>query len=269
MHLLRNNVLSRRNLVAGMLGFSVISPSETFAARQTNRPASVDVGGGMEIRDYRLFPTKDVMRFIVEIHNTTDTAVDTPAMGVVLPHQRDDNWGWAGPASQVLNPHSSDCLIGIAPAALVSDADWGKPDWILCNDIKTHRASSRPDWNIEVTHRIEISDSRNAQVTFEITNRNDHKSTGWFHLQGLVRDQDDRLCGALRTWSIPWAMRELGPGEQITGGSALNPGADYIANPFPLLETVEGITVDFSVQRQIPVINPSCSAVMPWNRHPD
>lgn len=74
MSILSNKPLSRRNVIAGALTSLAMLRAGNAGASQVERPAPVDLGHGLEIRDYRLFPTKDVMRFIVEIRDITDTA---------------------------------------------------------------------------------------------------------------------------------------------------------------------------------------------------
>src|SRR5690606_32328769 len=62
--------ISRRGLLAGLVASAVVLRGVGTAATESKPISPIDLGDGLEIRDYRLFPTKDLMRFIVEIHNT-------------------------------------------------------------------------------------------------------------------------------------------------------------------------------------------------------
>lgn len=163
---------SRRDLLVGLFASLATLCCTGAAANQTKPRGPIDLGNGLQIRDYRLFPTQDVMRFIVEIHNTTDAAVDTPTVGAVLPHLDDYNFGWAIPVSPVLHPHMSDCLIGVAPEAVKTDEDCRTPDWMLCSGIESYMAVSIQDWQYELSHSIEILSDTHMRTTVEVTNHN-------------------------------------------------------------------------------------------------
>lgn len=259
MRTLLHNTITRRNLLAGVFASWTILRTNEARASQLERPTPVDLGHGLEIRDYRLFPTADVMRFIVEIHNTTDAAVDTPSVGVVLPHLEGENFGWANPVAGVIHPHTSQGLIGVAPAALTSDQDWGSPDWVLCNDLQTEAADVLAEWDVEVAWDFRVRGEADAVSRLTVTNLGT-TSTEPASLQGLVWDDEGRLCGAtnnvliaavpagetLETWGHVWSIYE------------------YVASPFALIDNIEGIDVSYSIQPRPASINPACPAVLPW-----
>lgn len=253
---------TRRRVLAGMLAASALFRGASSATSQPNRPAPASLGHGLEVRDFRLFPTKDVPRFIVEIHNTSDTAVDTPTVGVVLPHLDDrGNFGWANPVSPVLHPHTSDCLIGVAPGGVLTNDDWGTPDWTLCRSIGHEQAESIQDWQFEFSHVVETPDPLHASTTVEVTNLNS-TARAQLHLQGLLWDADGRLAGAL----LPISLAGVQPGETEELVVHSIPGSTFLANPFVLLESVEGVETTLSLQPRGLPINKNCNVVMPWNR---
>lgn len=252
--------MTRRSVLAVVVTSLALLQSDRVTAKQTERPSPVDLGHGLEIRDYRLFPTEDVMRFLVEIHNTTDVAVDTPTIGVVLPHiDEDGNYGWANPLSTVLHPQTSGCLIGVAPAEIATDEEWGTPEWMLCDSVVTQKANSMDHWYFELDFTITIHERTRAQAMVTVTNHGSEQIRRLW-LQGLVLDAQARICGATVTGQIPG----LAPGETVETGFTIRPEYTYHANPFTLIDTVESIDFSFSVQPEGTAVNPGCPPVMPW-----
>lgn len=256
-----NNLTTRRTAIASAITSLAMLGSGKSTARQTDRPAPVDLGHGLEIRDYRLFPTEDVMRFIVEIHNTTDTAVDTPTVGVVLPHFDDDNFAWANPVSQVLHPHTSECLIGVAPTALTSDDGWGSTEWMLCEVVHSTLAEKLARWSVNFTFELAVLGPKHARALYDVAN-NGNKRLRDLYIQGTVWDQEERVCGLLLPSSVHF-MEPRSRSEQLIN---LHPRAIYTSNPFVLIDSVEGISFTCTLQPSQQPVNRSCPAVMPWNR---
>lgn len=257
----RQPLLSRRNVVASLLTSWTLLRVGSVGAQSDVRVALMDLGHGLEIRDYRLFPTTDVMRFIVEIHNTTDTAVDTPTVGVMLPHLGDgENYGWANPISAVLHPHTSDCLIGVAPPKLTSDSDWDTPSWIFCDEISTHHAKKLAQWDVDFTYSVEFVDTTHARAILEIVNRSERIPQGLI-LQGIAWDKDHRIAGAM----LPTLLNEVEPDVATLQQINVTPTLSYVSNPFNLIDTVEELSITFSLQPQLPIVNRGCPVVMPWN----
>lgn len=259
MSIIGNKPITRRTAIAGAVSSWAILRASTGIARQADRPAPYDLGHGLEIRDYRLFPTEDVMRFIVEIHNTSDTTVDTPTVGVVLPHLDDDNYGWANPIAGVIHPQSSQGLIGVAPSTLTSDQYWGAPSWVLCDELQADSADAMQDWDVEITWDFRIRDAADAVSKLIITNRG-NSPTGPASVQGLVWDQDGRLCGASSNVLIP----RLIAGEVWETWAHVWSFLEYVANPFALIDHVENLEVNYSLQPRTAGTNKGCSTVLPW-----
>lgn len=252
--------LSRRDALVGLVTAWAGLGASKVTAQQPPDITTVDLGQGIEIRDYRLFPTADVMRFIVEVHNTTDLAIDTPAVGVVLPHlSAEENFGWATPVSTVLHPHTSDCLIGVTPLALTSNDEWGVPEWMLCGEITTVQAEWLTEWDIEFAYSHEILGPTHQKTTFEFTNHG-QESARPVVIQGVVRDAEDRICGA----TLAMSLANVEPGQSARNAINIAPDREYAANPFALIDTVDGIDVDFTVQPRPSAVNQNCAAIMPW-----
>lgn len=259
MHKSPNNLLSRRALIAGVTGFSLRQRSFPINARQVEESS---LGNGLIIQDYRLFPTRDVLRFIVEIHNSSDRAIDTPTVGVILPHlDASMNFGWANPISMVLHPHTSDCLIGVAPGGMRSDNDWDAPKWFLCSNLTDESVKLLDPWNIDYAHTIEYPEPQHAAITIELLNHSSEKPRN-IVLQGMVRDKGGRVCGS----AVPRGISLALPGESVSIPANLRPDLNYISNPFILIDNVYGIDVEYTLQPRPRPVNPNCPPVLPWNQ---
>lgn len=232
------------------------------AAQSQPQPiAPFDLGHDLEIRDYRIFPSEDVRRFIVEVHNTSDEPIDTPSVGVVLPHlDSETDFGWAHPVTSVLYPGTSDMLIGVAPAALTSDDDWGVPEWVLCREISTRNAEMIDGWDflLQTDLAVEAPDFARAYVT--LVNTTAHY-TGPLRLVPTVRDGSGRMCGTLSPIWVPWTR----PGEPVQKSTEMGVALPDIANPFYLINTLQGVEVAFSIQPDTAYSIPSCRPILPWS----
>lgn len=255
---LRNNQLSRRAFLAGISAGLVIAGA---SAQEATPAPTFDLGNGLEVRDYRLFPTTDVMRFIAEIHNTTDSFLDTPAVGVILPHlPKESNFGWAAPMQPVIYPQSSMGVIGVAPAGVRSDSDWGEPNWMLCADVQTSVSGKFDPDILSLDSTFSITNETSAKVVTTATNLTDSLQRS-LTLQGLVWDADGRLCGGTLT-----SIFRLDAGASREVNINITAKQDYIANPFTLIPSTAGMSLTMTLQPRTSAMNPGCEIVMPWNQ---
>lgn len=254
------NLASRRSFLASCLALAM-KQSVSGEGDQVDRPAPVRLGHGLEVRDYRLFPTKDVRRFIVELHNTTDNAVETPAVGIFLDNKdANGNFGWAVPTAGILHPAESTLLVGIAPEDLRSDHDWEPCTWLLCDNLTTS-TESESAWNLTFKHKFEYVDDEHLRINFTITNLGNATANDAV-IHGLVRDTSGRLCGAM----LPVPVGFIPPGETGKRSISIRPGVEYAANPFALISSVEGLDITFGVQRSIAPVSPGCPRLEIWDR---
>ena len=255
--------ISRRRMLAGLFASLQVLRGVATQAKQTEPIAPFELGNGLEVRDYRLFPTEAAMRFIVELHNTTDSAIDTPAVGVTLPNlDARENFSWANPVSMVLHPHSSDCLVGVAPQALTTDKDWGTPRWEVCRAISTKLSKKLPSHELVLNHSIRVINPQEADLYIEVSNPSDAEVEGWVLLQPIIWDNLGRLCGA-----APMAGKNgIGSHASVTMVSRIRLAEDSAMLPPALIESLEEISASISFQPGVIQINSqSCDAVLPWN----
>lgn len=251
---------TRRSFLASLASLAAFQRSTSTMSMQ--KP--FDLGQGIEVRDYRLFPTPDILRFIVEVHNTTDFPVDAPTVGVILPHLVEhENYGWASPMSPVIHPHTSGGLIGVAPAALTHDNEWGSPEWELCAAMSTIQSERLLIWDLDLSYELVVYYSHHLQIKARITNLGD-KPTRGLYMSALLWDPDARICGITYDRLLP----VIAPGETLQDSIDVSQGEfyDYIANPFALVNSVEGMNATLTLQPVTSYPAPVCEPIMPWNR---
>ncbi|MCO5215744.1 MAG: FxLYD domain-containing protein [Thermomicrobiales bacterium] len=215
---------------------------------------------GLEIRDYRIFPTDDIRRFIVEIHNATDQAVDTPSIGVILSHlPQDQDFGVAVATSPVLHPHTSGILIGVAPTALGSDDNWGIPEWIICDDLHTSRVAELPIQDLTIASEIVVMNEDLAQVNIQVTN-NSEESIERVWLSGDVYDDHGRVCGSL----VQIGRGPISPGETNEYYLYVVREWRYFGNPFVLVSSAAEVDVVVSIQARARYVSPACPRLAAW-----
>jgi len=225
------------------------------------RPDAVDLGRGIELRDYRLLPTEDRMLFMAEVHNHTDSAIDTPTLGVTLPHLRSEmNFGWTTAVEPVIHPHTSGGLVGVAPEGMTSDSEWIDPEWLLCDALSEERASVIAPYQFEIDSRIRVRDSKAAEVFISITNLGvpNHDQI-WFSAK--IWGPDGRWSGSIYVHPLP----EVATGETYQTRFWIADNVAYVPGPFNLLETVEGATISTSIQPSADSSITGCPILMPWN----
>lgn len=255
-------LVSRRSFLTGIASAAAISYRVSFCAESSDTSSLSALPSGIEVVDYRLFRSRGVDRFLVEVFNSTGMAVDTPSLGIVLPHLgSDENFGWAIPMQEVLHPHSSAGLIGVAPSGIHSDEDWGSPEWIICNEVESTKAERISSWDLEIDHTLSILGNNDVLANITLTNHGKPLPITVTVL-GLVRDGERRISGV----TVPLYLNSIKPGETSELPVRFGPTLDYVANPKAMINTDEGVSVDFSFQPWPSEINPGCSPVMKWNR---
>lgn len=253
-----NSKVTRRQLVLGSL--AILSLPLGVRA-QSEQPDPVDLGNGLEVRDYRLLPDANRMLFIAEVHNLTDEAMDSPTVGVRLPNLESEmNFGWASSVEPVIYPHTSTGVVGVAPVGMKSDSEWSDPEWVLCETPNNVFASSVAQFDMIPESRIYIRDPKAAEVFVSITNKGiPNLENLWFCAQ--IWDADGRWSGS--TFARPFAT--IAEGETYDTRFWIAENVAYFPRPLTLMETVDDVSVSISIQPN-PVANPKgCPVLMPWN----
>ncbi len=227
-------------------------------------PTPVAFSDEVEIVDWRLFPTPDVMRFIAEIRNVTDTYVIAPAVGVIILSLADGaNYGWGVPNMPVIYPGDSTFVMGVAPAAMQSDNDWTDAKWVPCTDTPAQTTQidrlKSIDYDLQIT--IQLRESYWFAIKGAATNLADsvnYVATA----KGHVREANGRICGGIPSK----ALNSIRPGKTLEYTLLVRPDVTLLSNPFTLVDSMAGGEVFTFLQPRADPTPAACPLVMPWNR---
>lgn len=260
--------LSRRSVIAGAITASLPTiiaaqgtPEASPHAEHGARLAPIDLGSGIEITDFRVIPDQDPAHFIIEIQSRRDDAVDTPAIGMIIPNAPiDTGYSWARPWDPVLQPGQSSFGIGLLPSVAFNPED---VEWLLCDgeSLSTTSVDVISDWDWELDWEIEVIGTDDLRITSDISNVGEVPFAGG-ELRGIVRDSDGRICGGTPLTN----MYNLGPGATVTRSIGMWRSLQSIVNPFPLCGTAQDMDIRLQVQPRRQGSPVSCPIVMPWNR---
>lgn len=253
---------NRRMLLAMLTSTQLMTSRNSIESRRVFAQDTTEISDGIHILDYRLFPTVDVSRFIVEVSNNSHEAVDTPAVGLILPQfPSSSDFGFALPVDTVLHPNSRGLLVGVAPASLTDDDIWEEPEWSLCNPVVSLEANAFSQYEIDIIFTSLTKDPDQLVVAVTITNRA-QQIRGQFEVSGIVRDGGGRICGCM----LPRTIYGLEHGQSKEFTMSVSRDDDFIGNPFVLVDSAYDMEVELSFQPVGKYLPPNCSAVMPWNR---
>lgn len=232
----------------------------TVRAAERPRPKTLD--HGLEILDYRVLPTEDINRFLVEVHNTTDAPIKAPLIGFVddqFPTGKD--FAFAMPAGRIVHPQASLAYVGVAPEGLVTDADWGDPEWGLCQAPGKLSEELQAVSRVSVETQTEPWHGNSIHLFGEVTNHDDEHAVR-VYVEATCFDLEGRLCGA----SKPWWVGDLVPNESREFHMWVGEDAENIASPFVLVDSVSDLNFVVSAQPPESYLVSMCTSVMPWGR---
>lgn len=251
---------SRRRLLT-QVGLAGVFGRSNMGTTQTNTQIeTIALGGGIEIRDYRLMPSRDAARIIVEVHNTTDDFLDTPLVGVIIPAlTNNEDFVVAVAVTPVIYPHSSVAMFGILPRGVtdITGIEHGK--WVLCNPLHTELATKLRELDVKMSYLV-TAVPNGIRMDVALANL-DSAQTAIADICGEVYDPDGRICGA-----IPPRFIRLQPEEEQNLEVYALDFWEYISSPFLLADSEDPLTVELTVQPRAPYQPLICPTVMPWNR---
>lgn len=253
--------MNRRQFLGGIAG-SFLLPTTTLAQendatpaatpQHSGRPRPFVLGDGIELVDYRIYPSSDVRRVIGEIWNTRNDMVDAPVVSMTFP---DVGFAYAVPFMPILRPGESTMIFGVLPDQVDTQDRLESGDFGLCEPAEPGRWTKEYlDLNLTVS-RIEsrVSDS-SVNVLGEI--RNDGNTRAAFTcVRGLVRDHNGRYAGC----STDNKTGHLLPGnsKQFSLWAGIN--IPLLANPYALLRPGSHYTVDVIPGLVGPLTTPGCA----------
>lgn len=256
-----------RRTFTTLLGASLITPlvlrQATPAATpaQTGRPDPVDLGRGISLIDYRLYPG-ELPAIIGEIQNDSDRMIDAPVISLTWPGGGQDNgFTWATPMLPVIGAGDTVGIFGVLPDVVDPGTIVATSRFALCSPADPGMYATleaQLQLRLEILQEDYYEDGR-YRCEASLTNMGRETASDTM-IRGIVRDADGRIAG---TTSSPFTGT-VGVNETKTftlwGGGDLN----NKANPSALIDGT-GYTVELVAGTRGPVISPGCTFGFPWS----
>jgi len=258
--------MNRRQFLGGIAG-SLLLPTTTLAQendatpaatpQHSGRPRPFVLGDGIELVDYRIYPSSDVRRVIGEIWNTRDDMVDAPVVSMTFPDSRDPvEPAYASPSTPVLHPGESTMIFGVIPGKIDTEERLSTASFALCTPAAPGEYTNLyARFELEAIPEETYFRDHYLNIQGKIYNRSETPAL-YTKVSGLVRDQNGRYTGA---------TSPSNPGHVSAGGNKrfaihAGEGVNLLADPFRLLTASESYTVELKAGFVAQVIPARCSA---------
>lgn len=196
--------MHRRQFLAAALLFpaSSVRAAQAIATpaatpNHHGRPRPILLGDGIELVDYRIYPSSDVPRIIGEIISTRDDMADSPVVSITFPELREEGLAWATPVLPVMRPGESNMIFGVLPNGIAFNAQLEAASFGLCSSVRSGAFSDRfakTDFSFAFTEESYWQRSLNVRG---IATNNGPGPIEYTAIQGIVRDNNDRYVGAI------------------------------------------------------------------------
>lgn len=230
--------------------------------QHSGRPRPIVLGEGIELIDYRIYPSTDVRRIIGEIWNTRDEMVDAPVMSMSFPGvEEQDGFAYAPPVLPVLRPGESTMIFGVLPAEIDSDERLASGEFGLCSPVGAGEYTDRYiSLELSIMRDSVVFEDEYLDIRGRIANTSGQRAM-FTSVRGLVRDHNGRYAGCTTTAQPGHVVSNGTRDFRIEAGGTIN----LIADPFRLLGTGTNYTVDIIPGLIGPLTAPGCTAGYPWD----
>lgn len=239
----------------------IVEPASSPIPAHHGRQRPILLGDGIELIDYRIYPSDDVPRIIGEITSTRDEMIDSPVVSVIFDHLGADGLAYAPPILPVMRPGQSNMIFGVLPKEIDTDEKLQQAEFGLCAPVSAGRFT---ETHADLRLRIEVL----SQERWETAQRIDGEihndgpiPVQWTKVKGFIRDATDRYAGLTREldmWGLP-------PGE-VKSFTLWSSNADQIiANAYRLLQGSADYRTELFPDVASHIVNPGCPAIFPWN----
>lgn len=259
--------LSRRSFAAAAAGTVLATP--TFRNRdvssQTRMPEPIELGQGLLLVDYRIYPTSNARPAMLgEIKSTLDHRVDAVSISMIDSSEPDAfrAFSYATPAAPTIAPFGTVPVWGVLPETddhaerLLSRLQFG-----LCDQVAAGEQTALwDDWDIVITRYEEIALRSTSLVIYGYIKNMGTTSQGRIVTRGVVRDADGRLLGTTRSQQAA----PLDPGETKRFAVGAR-SSDHIHTNAYRMMTSPDYTVSLSIEPTGYPIPPGCHLGAPWS----
>jgi hypothetical protein len=219
-------------------------------------PRPVVLGDGIELIDYRIYPSPDVPRIIGEIVNIGDKTVDAPVVSVSFEELGPDGLAYAPPFIPVMRPGESNLIFGVLPNEITTNEQLAAGRFSVCAPIGPGEYAVRLqalDLQLTVAEELYWADSLN--VTGSVQNAGSAAATQ-SAINGMIRDLNGRYIGVCVEHTLP----DIAPGETIEFMLWAFANTS-VADAYLFLNGSTDYTVQVVAGPARPVIAPSCPAL--------
>lgn len=237
-------------------------PETVFSTpKDAGRPAPVNLGDGIILTDYRVYPASPLNRIVGEIRNTTDRMIDAPVVSIYYPVNGEEGAGFAygAPVLPVIEAGGTVPIFGTIPEGVNPDVAIASADFALCTPAEPGKYT---DEEAELSLELFITSEKIKDTSYRCDGEVINMAASAAKVSavyGIFRDPIGRVAGFALTVHIP----ALEP-------AAIKPftlwGAERIAskgNPY-LLTSGTNYTVDVRAGTRGPTVTPGCSFGLPW-----
>jgi hypothetical protein len=261
--------MHRRQFIGMIAGAASLSPLLAMARQDATpaatpehhgRPRPIVLGDGIELVDYRIYPSQDVRRIIGEISSTRDDMVDSPVVSITFPDiEGSEGFAYAPAILPVMRPNQSNMIFGVLPDVIDTDEKLESATFGLCSAVGSGQYSAE-----ESRLKLRISDLAvdhfpTRQLFYGVINNESLENVPYAMIRGLVRDSNDRYAGC--TPAI--MMRRLDPlsSQEFSFWSAQS--IDTLANPYPMLDGSPNYSTELFAGGLGPITAPGCAIGAP------
>jgi hypothetical protein len=222
-------------------------------------PRPVVLGDGIELIDYRIYPSPDVPRIIGEIVNIGDEMVDSPAITVTFPEFGPEGFAYAIPHLPTMRPGQSNLIFGQLPTAISSNTMLDSATFGLCGPVVAGElTASEAALDLEVMDLVEEKHATAQFMTGSVQNNSPHW-IAWIRIRGLVRDSVGRLAGTIPQMDVYLADGNV-PSSFAFWSDATMP---FPANPYLLLDGTTNYSTTLVPGTVSATTAPGCPAILP------
>jgi hypothetical protein len=255
-------------MVAGAVGLSplqgIARQNATPAATPEHhgRPRPIVLGDGIELVDYRIYPSRDVRRIIGEISSTGEDMVDSPVVSITFPDiEGSDGFAYAPAILPVMHPGQSNMIFGVLPDEIDTNEKLESATFGLCGGVGPGKyAAEESRLNVRISDLV-VDHRTNGQRFHGVITNEGLEAAPYTVIRGLVRDNIDRYVGCTPAITI----RRLDPSSSLEFAFWSAQSVDILANPYLMLDGTLNYSAELFPGVLGPITAPGCTIGTPSN----